>query len=86
MTQFNVLPLLDVLLDLAKSNGDDHHQMHRFVFETRGTGTTVQWRVTAPSSASPWVDGSGEQRIIERVRSAGGNNIYDVEWRFRVID
>ena len=86
VTRFNVLPLLDILVETAKSNGDDYHQMHRFVFETVGTGGSLRWRVISPSLTPGWLEGPGTQRIVERVRDSNGQNQYDVEWRFRVID
>ena len=86
LSQLNVLPLLDAILDVAKSNGDDYHQMHRFTFQTVGTGGGLRWRAVSPSQTAPWMEGPGTQRVVERVRDGSGRNQYDVEWRFRVID
>lgn len=86
ITSMNLLPLLDAILAFARSNGDDYHQMHRFVLDLRGTGGSLEWRVVSPSATNEWTVGPGMQRVVEGVRDGSGRNEYETEWRIRVID
>lgn len=84
----SVLPLVDLLVDVARHNSDDYIDMHRFVVELSGEGSAgaTRWRVIPPDGAAPeWVTGQGKQEFIARARDGAGRNIFDVRYAFRMI-
>lgn len=85
----SVLPVIDLLVDVAKNNGDEYLDMHRFVVELNGEGAAGQtrWRVIPPSGTTPaWITGQGKQEFIARAQDGGGHNTFDVRYAFRMID
>jgi len=87
ITKYNVLPLLDALFKYVKNNGDDYHQMHRYVVEYQGKSDGLKWQVTSPSRGpSGWMDSPSKHQVVENVSDAANSNQYRAEWVFRVVD
>ncbi|WP_437910791.1 hypothetical protein WME95_24170 [Sorangium sp. So ce327] len=85
----SILPVVDLLVDVAKHNSDDYLDMHRFAVELNGEGTpgASKWRVIPPSGATPpWITGQGKQEFVVRTQDGDGRNVYDVRYAFRMID
>ncbi|KYF85768.1 hypothetical protein BE20_09590 [Sorangium cellulosum] len=85
----SILPVVELLVDVAKNNSDEYLDMHRFVVELNGEGAPGQtrWRVVPPSGEAPdWVTGQGKQEFVARAADAGGHNKFDVRYAFRMID
>lgn len=82
----DLLPMVDLLIDVVKNDGDDYFQMHRFILQRRGDGAAVEWQVTDPSGApSGWKKGAGALDIVQRVMDGPRRNILDVTYRFRLV-
>ena len=85
ISQFNLFPLVEALASVAMNQGATYHRMHRYIFELRGTGNSVSWRVISPSNTYAYVDGEGLLKVTEQVADETGKNKYDTEFRFRVL-
>lgn len=80
-------PVLDMIFEYVRANGTDYLDAHRMVFETKGTGDSMNWRVVTPSNEAPvWIPGEGVQVQDEEIRADGGKIRYDVRYKFRCLD
>lgn len=86
IAKFNLLQLVEVLGKVALNQGANYHEMHRYIFEIKGTGSNVRWRVISPTQNYEWVKGEGNTKVVEKVKDAPQDNVYSTEFRFRVVD
>lgn len=89
MVGTSILPIINLLMNVARRNGDDFIDAHRFVMEIEGAGAEdkTRWRVIPPSGApSPWVQGQGKQDFAVRAQDGQNRNVLDVRYVFRMID
>ncbi|WP_437963114.1 hypothetical protein WMF04_25585 [Sorangium sp. So ce260] len=85
----SILPVVDLIVEVARNNSDEYLDMHRFVVELNGEGAAGQtrWRVIPPAgTALDWITGQGKQEFVVRARDAGGRNTFDIRYAFRMID
>jgi hypothetical protein len=82
-------PVVPLILDYLKEQGDDYFGMHRFGIKILGGGTpqTSKWRVIPPSGeASGWITGEGRVETVQDIRDASGRNWLKARYVFRVVD
>jgi len=78
--------VVELLVDLLRSDDDDCLDMHRLVLQTRGNGQTVEWQVTGPGGTpSGWKIGPGVERIHATLMDGTRSNVLDVSYRIRLI-
>ncbi len=85
----NLVPAVELLVDVLRNQGDNYFCMHRFIIEIDGKGTeqNVQWRITPPNGVAPaWTTGEGKQDFAVRIENADGKNKLDARYVFRMID
>jgi hypothetical protein len=85
----DLLPAIELLVDVLKNQGDNFFDMHRFIIAIDGTGDekAVKWRVTPPNGVAPaWTTGQGKQDFAVRIENANGKNKLDARYVFRMID
>jgi hypothetical protein len=82
----NLIPMLELLVDVLRKDGDDYLDMHRFILQHRGTGGKVEWQVTGPTGqSSGWKGTNQSVDAIQRVMDAPRGNKIDVTYRFRLV-
>src|SRR5262245_4523278 len=82
----NLLPMLELLVDVLRKNADDYLGQHRFILQHRGTGTRVEWQVTRPGGEpSGWKGANQAVDIVSRVVDQNRGNKLDVKYRFRLV-
>jgi hypothetical protein len=82
----NLLPMLELLVDVLRKDGDDYLDAHRFVLQHRGTGTSVEWQVTSPGGVvSGWKGPNQSADVVQLAMDAPRTNRIKVTYRFRLI-
>jgi hypothetical protein len=83
----NLLPGIELLVDLLRNQADDYFDQHRFILQRKGDGDVVQWQVTDPGGAPSGWKGVGDKvDFVVKSLSASRANDLAVTYRFRLID
>ena len=85
----DLMPALELLVDVLRNQGDDYYDRHRFIIQINGKGEerNVQWRVIPPNGVEPpWTTGHGKQDFGVSVHDARDANRIDVRYVFRMIE
>ena len=82
----NLLPMLELLVDVLRNDSDDYFAMARFILQHKGTGNGITWQVTDPAGIpSGWMGHNQLVEITSRVMDGPRANILDVSYRFRLV-
>ncbi len=89
MSNYNLLPLLEILVKMAAAEGDDYHGMQRYLIDFERTDNdddSFRWRAYTPSAEGKWRRGTGKEALKTRMSDASGKTSYATELRVRVVD